>query len=290
MRFSVGDLQTIVPAFELVEEAPLATAGGPTFAWHATAMGAAGEPLGSGMARTRTLARQIAIAEAIERAVARRLAQMEASAWALDRYPSTCGFAVGQAAESARRRAICEAVERWIWEQWIEEGAEVPEVDPQVVLGNSLVRLLLEPFQSLRCFSLSLAAPSELAGATLRFAAIVAFGSGGAFAGSRVAVEDHEEDPWEHAAIECRRNLIVASGEATSWAGRNFIEARVRHHARDAADALEALARQRRPTILAPRLSLLREGRDLGFGWRVARAVCAGLRGWHVGDERRFVY
>lgn len=275
----------LVPEFELFEESTVAG-----IAWHSTAIGRDGRALGSGLAPGRMMARQIALAESIERAVVRRLRSENPEGWQLTRHPSTCGFAVGRSQESARQRAIWEAVERWAWEQWIERGAEIPEA-PLAGIGLShLAKALLEPFDIVRCFRVAIAPflNDGVADDGLALGILVAFKDGGAFVGSRVAPRG--ADLWTHAAVESRRCLLVASLPEDPMVAQDVIEARVRHHARDASAALAALSLPRKSRPLVPRLAFTRDVEGLPDGWHASRAICAGLRGWHEGDETRFVY
>src|SRR3990167_4634158 len=105
-----------------LEEAPIVDEKANTIGWHSSVLNLEKNALSSGCAETREVARRIAIAEAIERAMFKRmLASPQAKEFCLDQIPSSSGFAVGFEKEATAFRSLCEAVERWAWSQWIDE-------------------------------------------------------------------------------------------------------------------------------------------------------------------------
>lgn len=188
--------------------------------WHSTCFDNGNVPLSGGTHSSRNTARQIALAELIERRLFRKLLGLGSNVkfLYLDEYPSTSGFACGFNREKTKWRAVCEGLERWAWSKWIDGGFALDKArDPRI---SELGRVLLSPFSRLfffdRDFEIdwshfpleqeSLKIYEERLFTPLRviFRVFIGETPSGVFAGSRVNLDN--DAAWEHEIVEAHRN------------------------------------------------------------------------------------
>ncbi|NDD91920.1 hypothetical protein EBZ37_07535 [bacterium] len=302
MRLSFDQLALIEPRARSIEEAPIQNSNADTsdgaIGWHSTIIGSNGSALGSGCHTDRNIARRVAIAETIERALYARILDDStlSTEFQLKEFPSSCGFAAGFEALSTRRRSIAEAVERWAWSKWIDARQAIfPEQVPQHRLTPLSERLLVK-FDSHQTFVTNLKLqeahqnPQEF-----KFTAVIAFKDGGAFPGSRVSAAhevSNESSAIEHAVVEAWRHWTIFKG-LPSVAPSDLVYGRIHHFGKNAQLAQNAIPQTSPGEWPQPVLRLIKSmAVDLGHGLKVylSRALCADYVGWHEGDSRRFVY
>jgi hypothetical protein len=293
VNLSFDQLRLVEPLARFLEDAPIADAHGSTIGWHSSVVGSNEAALGSGFHAERSVAQRIAVAEVIERGLYRRISSDPAlsSQFLTEEFPSSCGFAAGFDGPSTRWRAVAEALERWAWSKWIDEGYLIPSLSQHIKTTRPLRDHILMKFDSYRIFERELKLEGGLGLPTdFKLTIILAFKDGGAFPGSRVSAI--HEDATEHAAIEAWRHWIIYKGLPRVDPG-DLVNGRIHYFGNNAKAAEELIAQGRRNEWPQPRLRILKSmAVELGRGLRVSlsRALCSDYSGWHEGDVHRFVY
>ena len=281
-------VRTIEPKFAQFQEAAIFSVAGDVVGWHATAVSFDGRALGSGCHSDRDTARRIALAEMLERAVfGSLLSSQQSHRLLLEEFPSTSGFAAGFDSQATRRRAICEAHERWAWSKWVDDGYALTElrVLPKF---SEFARSLLAVFEEVRLWTGEfLAADSTgLDGKTLKFGVLLGFKEGGVFPGSRVALS--QDDIWDHAAVEAWRHFHLT--RVRSEPPKDIIQERAHYFAHNAQYALSAIAKSTPRAWPTPKMRLIAEVQLETDRFSLWRALCSDFTPWHLGSDRRFVY
>lgn len=281
---SFAHLQQVEPRLASFEEAPVSEE---CEGWHVVAVGKSGEALGSGWADSRELARTVAISEMLERRLFERVCVDYKAEAAVDRMPTSCGFAFGFDLEQTQRRSQREAVERWAWSKWIDERIPLREVSqPKLsALGQT--------------FSSRLAEVSFFLSPQIRFALPNGeFGTGflhvaigqdetGAFAGSQFTSERGQG--WSHALIESWRHRLL-SRNALSIPNEDVILQRIIYFGRHRDEALRQIPSSAEVAWPDAKIDFswtLMEPLTRGY---LVRHLCADYRSWHCGGYDRFVY
>jgi hypothetical protein len=279
----------VEPNFSGIQEAEIkAPDGATTSGWHASAISKFGTALGSGCHSNRDVARRIALAEMLERAVFKKLRHSpQRHRLLFDEFPSTSGFAAGFDSQSTMLRAVFEAHERWAWSKWVDDGFALRErkFDPSLpAFASELIRI----FDQVRFFEarfLGEIRPSQEP-ETLHFGVLLGFKGNGVFPGSRVAFD--ERDIWSHAAVEAWRHYHLT--QVKKQEVEDIIQARAHYFAGRADEVFPMINRCTRFDWPDSKLRILSEvdvGSDQFYMWR---ALAMEFLPWHLGDIKRFVY
>ena len=238
----------------------------------------AGAPIGGGVGVDLNYARRIAVAESCERGFLTSIT--ERSKWRLDSHPTSCGFAAGFDNESTRLRSLCEAIERWVWSQWIDFKCFVPPVaEPEL---SKLGRHYRELFDEVRYFEKII----QTSYYPTKMKACITLGvkNDGLFPGSRVCPVD--DDGWTHALTEAKRHLSI-SQKSRPVSDQDEIYDRIFHFAANGRDGLAQIPTQESNW---PEMKLsFQSGTEVGgiFYWRT---LIDNYIPWEQGDRSRFVY
>ena len=110
--------------------------------------------------------------------------------------------------EATRLRAVCEAFERIIWEDWIDKGLTLERRATAKLSFTPLAQELLSPFESWHCYHFEFVGLVDKQTLSFQFDALIGFTEGGAFPGSRVGPIG--DDGLTHAAVEAWRHWNIA--------------------------------------------------------------------------------
>ncbi len=293
MNLSFDQLRLVEPLARFLEDAPIVDAHGITIGWHSNVVGSNETALGSGFHADRAISQRIAVAEVIERGLYRRISidPSLSAQFLADEFPSSCGFAAGFDGHKTQGRAVAEALERWAWSKWIDEGYTIPSISQPNETVRPLRDHILKKFDSHRIFEREFKLEGGFDLPTdFKLTIILGFKDGGAFPGSRVSAI--HEDATEHAAIEAWRHWIIYKNLPDVDPG-DLVNGRIHYFGSNASAAEKAVSMGRRSEWPQPRLRILKSmAVDLGGGLRVnlSRALCSDYSGWHEGDVNRFVY
>jgi hypothetical protein len=274
-----------------------------TVGWDCYFIDKSGRAIAGGTAKDVETAKRIAVAECFERAIFPRLFDDRAVVLnlLLNESPSTSGFAAGFDRRSTAYRSACEAVERWAWSKWIDDGFALPEV--RVLPGMTpLARHFLRRFDSHRCFQKTLDVSFDFEfPRKITFSVFLGIKGDGVFPGSRVTVNSDES--WEHGVVEAVRNLknfelglgadgdgigrgaVERDGESESIIGR-----RILFFGKNLGVAEKQISLATRGDWPRP---VMRIHREVATGIPelfLYRSLCADFVHWHLGDVSRFVY
>lgn len=283
------EFKSLVPLFHEFQECPIRKRS-TILGWHISAVDQFGESLGGGTHETKETAQRIAIAEAVERAFFQKIFFSEdCREFECDSYPSTCGFAAGFSQERTKFRAICEAYERWIWEQWIDHNFFVSEIPRNHLLLTDLQQELLKNFNDVKFFKTTVEPFHPAHGSlTLDFAVVLGITEQGIFPGSRVS--SPQDDLWSHGIVEAVRHWGIAQDlQQKDSAKHNLIDRRILHFSKEKDQALSQIRKAINKQWPIPSLKFVKEYKTSSsvYLWR---ALCNDFRGWHQGDETRFIY
>jgi hypothetical protein len=249
-------------------------------------------PISGGTHEDKDISIRIAIAEAFERSLFLKISQdVELSKrFMIEEFPSTSGFAAGFDKQSTRFRAICEGVERWCWSKWIDEKFILEKIMTPINF-STLSKSLIDQFDSYDLYSKNLKISiSETENLNLKFVVFLGYKNNGVFPGSRVSTEF--DDLYEHSVIEASRNLnnqkfLQIDSESSDL---DIIEKRMFYFSQNKTVALNIINESKNFDWPKPEIEML-EGYDTQIeNVYLFRALLKDFVGWHLGDEKRFVY
>mgnify|MGYP001579659185 CR=1 FL=1 len=273
-------------------EQPVVDADNNIVGFHCYTQDKSGSTISGGTFSNKETALRIAVAELIERYFFQQLCKTELkSQYYIEDYPSTCGFAAGFDSKSTRFRAICEGLERWVWSQWIDHQLNLPidvSVKKYSILTQALIVDFDQTFSYSKVFQVQISKYEIL---ELKFAVFLGCKEDGIFAGSRVSTVGDEL--WEHAVVEASRNFknsefYKINPEKIDY--KNTVAARSVYFSKNKAEALRQVDSAMNINWVNPELLLLKQLDtcfDSVFIWR---CLFKDYIGWHIGDEKRFVY
>lgn len=286
-------LQKLLPETFNIQETPIGYNKNVIVGWNSTLYLSNGFPFSGGTAISRTLARRIAIAEALERSLVDRLflSEKDRKGLLLNEIPSCSGFAAGFSQRKTHLRALCEAVERWAWSKWIDEKFKIPikKTSPSLsALGN----LLAARFHRSQFYEQQVRVGINGKLIELKFLAFIGLSKDGVFPGSRVCMP--EDENWDHPLIEASRNHInfgTKRNLGTLFSKNDIIARRSEFFARNANIALAQIDRATKEKwpLFAP-LRLWKKVETNVSDVFLSRAVCEDHIPWHLGPIERFVY
>lgn len=280
-------LRELVPEILGLEESPVEVAGR-VVGWHVNAVGA-NSVLGAGAAINLERAKRIAIAEVIERKTFRQLAESESAAdFQLDKFPTSCGFAAGFEKEPTRLRSIAEAIERWAWSKWIDEGYVVPEANISVSELSDFDKYFFCQFDRVSFFKVKIDTSNiQNFGSEVELIISIGFKGDGVFPGSRVSQAG--ECSVLHPLIESWRHLILYQNQDSKNAHK-FPFNRINFFGNNSSVALRQIANAKHMEWATPKLLLSKPvvfHSEAAFVWR---SLVENYVGWEKGSESRFVY
>jgi len=269
---------------------------GEVFGYNATLVTPSGMAISGGTSQTWETALRICVAEAIERAIFIKISKDKNDLFfdlQMDKHPTTCGFAAGFDRESTKFRAICEAVERWAWSQWIDYSMELDQIILDQTGDNitSFGQHLISQFDSFKIFSKTFNETSMLGlSFPLKITVFLGFKNGGIFPGSRVSSMN---DSWEHAIIEAYRNLLNAEifiKSPFTLAPNNFVGKRNLYFSTHASVANDQIIKSKNLPWPEMELELLEECPPEIPNVFIWRCVLKKFIPWIEGPVDRFVY
>ena len=276
-----------------VVEQPVCDNKGLIVAWNYFIQDANGLSVSGGTHEDKSIAKRIAVAEALERSLAKKVFSNDSSRtdFLMDDFPTSCGFACGFENTPTKMRAIREAVERWAWSMWIDRHYFLDSVSVEKFPKSSLSNFICSQFQNVRLFYCD-SIPIAISETPTNFSFLVALleTEDGVFAGCRAGT--NHQDILSHALVEAYRNyqnyiLFKSDSNKTT---NSIVAKRSIYFASRKNEALEQIHR----AILKPwpegKIQLLKEyptGISDIYLWR---CILKDYVGWHLGDENRFVY
>lgn len=272
-----------------IDQQPICDSEGRIVGWNCYFMNQQDQAIAGGTASHIDLAKRIAVAECYERALFKRLISNPDACieLLLNESPSTSGFAAGFERKGAGFRSICEAVERWAWSKWIDEGYVMPKVTASMLSPLSI--FLQSFFESTAFFQVPLKVGVPFPIQELTFSVFLGFKGDGVFAGSRVTGKS--DDCWQHAIIESYRNLKnFGISDRKKIDSENLIGRRAYYFGSHANEALMQISRANKDLWPVATLRLHKEIPTGLDGVYLYRSMCNDFQHWHLGDEKRFVY
>ncbi len=263
--------------------------------WNAIAYFKSNFAISGGTHKTKEVAIRIAIAELLERAYFKKIINDKdlASEFMFDRFPTTCGMACGFENDKTKLRAVAEGLERWVWSKWIDEGYLMDSMPFNELNLTPLSKELLARFEEGGQFYQK---KFMFLNQEFYFSVFLGVTENGIFAGSRVALK--EDELWEHALIEAYRNysnyLISANEQPnvslSSEIQKSIVAQRVFYFGSNKNEAIKQIKNATKKDWPIPQLDFIKEfntGQEGVFIWR---CILQDWMGWHLGDEKRFVY
>lgn len=260
--------------------------------WHASILSADTITITGGYSESPELAIQIGLAELIERYEVNQLSKDPKlkKEFFLDTHNSSCGFAAGFSSSSTQLRAIAEAVERWGWSKWIDDGFSMQKLEAEEVKSLSLPNLFTKNFNELICFKKAIPIRvNQFLELDLSLCVLLGLTEDGVFPGSRVDISS--DLCWSHAALEAWRHFHISLDER-SRNRKNFPFNRIHCFANNKSAALSQIPESDSTNRVwpIPRVLTLKKVRNLDPSIHVWRCLIDNYINWNSGDEKRFVY
>ena len=289
-------LKTLIPHFSYLQEFELKNSIGENIGFHSSLITTDNLPFAGGSAKDLNQARRICAAESIERAIFYKCLKTpnDVNKLLLDKYPTTCGFAAGFEEKKTIFRAICEAVERWAWSKWIDEGYKITTVNMPKL--NDTSKYFLSQFEEVLFFKTNIKLNSYLLpkyiSNDLIWTVVIGLNHNGAFPGSRVTTA--QDELWEHSLLEAWRHQLIFKNELENKKINNLFEKRIKYFGDNKEVALRQSRQFEAIDLPMPKLKILEnavtENYRLQNEYYVYRALCDDYLGWECGDETRFIY
>lgn len=290
-------LRSLIPSFSHFQEHEICKSDGVAIGFQSTLISNGNIPFAGGTAKNIDQARRICAAESIERAFFNKLftsSSIGKNKFLITEYPTSCGFAAGFEKNATIFRAICEAIERWAWSKWIDNGMGVPQVTPE--LRTDLSHYFKSQFDEVVFFQVPLSLgkikrPSFI-GEQFCFSVAIGIKDNGIFPGSRVTTESDE--PWEHCLLEAWRHKIIFNNELRNTQPVNIFDKRIQRFGLDGLEIVKKLIEAQPVIFPVAKIRLLEEvassNVDSAHQYHIWRALCEDFIGWDRGDEHRFIY
>lgn len=274
-----------IPNFEKIQVAPVLDQS-ETVGWNATVL-TPNEPIGSGTHFDKNIAIRIAIAESLERSLLISLKKNNVEDYHLDLHPTTSGFACGFNRYLTSFRSFCEAIERWAWSKWIDEQIGISKCRIDISRLSKLDLFFLNSFDDYDTFEITLKVKSSKFHLDeLHFGIFLGFKDSGIFPGSRVTTS--KDFTWSHPLVEAWRHFKI-SQEGIQENSNSIITKRIKYFGKNKSSAIKQIPNEPSawpmPDILFHK-EVITDLDDV-FLWRT---ICKDFKGWHLGDETRFVY
>lgn len=205
-------LKSLKPDIDKVYDYPIFLENG-IVGWSSTVRLKNGFAFSGGTSSEIHISRTKAIMEGFERALLNNFPPKYRVAFALDRFPSTNGFACGPSEKFAIDKAICEAAERFVWTEWVTDKAAAFEIiDKPIFTGIS--QFCISHFDNVKYFSIQICTSIFNEVKNLSMLAVIGFKGEGVFWGSSVTFGESQN--YEHALVEAYRNLKTYSSFGNS--------------------------------------------------------------------------
>ncbi len=276
-----------IPDIKRLEESPIVV-DGQNVGWHVSAIGSKGA-LGGGLSTELETAKRIAIAETIEREVVRQINDSDLkSLFMLDKYPTSCGFAAGFESKATRLRAISEAVERWAWSKWIDDGFLLPSLKVTRNELQPLERYFFDSFDEVLFYSITIKTeliPNFLP--AVEFGVVLGVKGSGVFPGSRIATR--KSDLWQHSLIEAWRHMHIF-GQNLNREQLEFPVDRIVFFGKNCQSALFQIESAKNDDWPKPEQLLVKQFKTQDENVFVWRSLMKDYVGWEKNNKTRFVY
>jgi hypothetical protein len=287
----IETLRSLIPDFSHFEEFELRDHHG-IAGYQTVLILTSGYPFAGGTHENKIVARQICAAEAIERAhvrMARESTEQGNDPLLLVEIPTSCGFAAGFESQPTIFRAVCEAVERWCWSKWIDEGYSPARVEVKTETRLGLYFSL--EFDSVHWFRSSVKISGKMLPdfipRSLIFSAAICAKNGGIFPGSRVSTE--VDDLITHPLLEAWRHRAIYNIELQDQTPADIIDKRIKYYGKNGEATLSRLLTNKvnpPPSCQIRLISNVAKSKT----YEVWRSLADDYIPWHEGDEKRFVY
>lgn len=278
-------LQSNVKNFDRIDVNPIFDLNQNTIGFHAISYLKDGFPFSGGTHSDQNIALRICISEALERAFFLKISKGEQDIFLIQEFPSTCGFACGFESDKTKYRAICEALERWAWSKWIDDGFQIRTIE--AVKLDNLSEVLSVQFLNKHYYSINF----EVLNMKVQFCVFIGETELGFFAGSRVC--NISENPWPHAVIEAFRNFRnyeLYNKSGLDIKKEDIVRQRAIYFGTHKSEALIQIQNAKKNQWPKPSIRLLKEyqtGIKQVYIWR---CLMNDWLSWDSGDESRFVY
>lgn len=275
-----------------IKQQPILSTNNEIVGYHSYSQNNSEQTLSGGTHSNKDISLRICVAELIECYFFQKIVATDANNdFLTNEFPSTSGFAAGFDNRSTQFRALCEGIERWAWSQWIDSKYFIPEEAPRNIKANTLTDVLIKNFQSYKIYKNKISVQLENKTQNLAFLVFLGLHENGVFAGSRVSTENDEL--LEHAVIEASRNLKNAHyfEKYPNKINKNsFFDTRLVYFSKNKNEAFKQISAALNPSWPTPKILLLREYNTQIDSVYIWRCLIKNFIGWHLGDEKRFVY
>lgn len=168
--------------------------------------------LGGGVSSSLETSKRIAIAEVCERKALREISRSENNSkiFHMNTHPTSCGFAAGFEEEKVELRSIAEALERWAWSKWIDDGYILKE--SKLSKLSSISKNLIKNFDEVMLFKKEFDVETKNGRKKFVLNIFLGFSKQGVFPGSRVTMGS--DCGVEHAIVEAFRHLMIFNADS----------------------------------------------------------------------------
>ena len=269
-------LASLEPSFNRIELVPLGPTEDP-IGWEAEFIDSLGSSLGGAVHVQREMAIQIGFAEAIERILVKRIRKKGTNLFNEISHPTSCGFAIGLNYLRAKNRSFAEALERWAWSKWIDEGHRLDSHQSPSL--STLAQYFAGSFDKVDFFGREFGEN--------RISIAIGYVGRGAFAGSRVHAVN--EDGWTHALSESWRHYLIFK-RIENREPSGTVEARLCYFGENGEEARKQIQHAKKVDWPEPKVLLSKQVPLEWPGLFLYRTLMNDYVSWHLGGSKRFVY
>lgn len=273
-----------------IEESLFLQTGSNDF-WHSTILDQNKVPLSGGFGSSRMIARKIAIAEFLERSKYKEICladDVTQKQWGIHLINSACGFAAGFTKPNTVHRSVCEAAERWVMSQWIDNHYFIDELPMKTLVSelDPVSRFMIEQFDEVRFFKKTVLVPFPLSQTMFQINVFQTMGlkDQGIFPGSSAQLGS---SPWQHALLESFRHLLLVRN---NFPIEKFPDNKIRFFSQNASVGIQAIEQAKIKQWPTPKVKFHKVDEFQNGQYFIARTILDGWTSWNEGPLERFLY
>lgn len=258
--------------------------------WQSTFLNECGHPVSGGFGPSQQIARKIASSEFLERRFYYNIKSNSGlrSKWGLDIIPTGCGFAVGYNQANTIQRSVCEAVERWVMSQWIDNQKEITRVPESAVCPelDTASLYFLKQFDEVWYFLKTVRIVLGAQIFQIQVAQTMGFKDDGIFPGS--SAQCSLGSLWQHSLLESYRHLLAFRNNPKTV--ETFPSNKVRYFGENAKVAVRQIEDATDKGWPSAQVRFFNVESQNDNTYYVARTILDGWESWHGGPLERFLY
>lgn len=241
--------------------------------------------LGGGLSSSLETSKRIAVAEVCERKAFIEISTSKhCKDFLIDSHPTSCGFAAGFEKEKVKIRSLAEAVERWAWSKWIDDGYYLKRTSlPKL---SKISQELIKNFSEVMFFQKEITIEIDNEKKyNFNINIFLGFKEDGIFPGSRVTLVG--DCGFEHAIVEAFRHLMIFKSDQNNL---DIVYERIKYFGKNKQVALNQINKAIKFEWPKFEILMQKQYESNVKNLYVYRTLPKNYIPWNDGPRERFVY